>query len=308
MAKKSESSNSWHSIDQSSARISNSEVKKRRFTSWLRLVVISFSSFAFISILIISIYFLNKHFLPRALTPFSSSITDIHIQTNGVLTKNLIVPFLDLPKDSGILNIDIFALKQKLQTIPQVQSAVAEREFPNRLKITLTEHIPILKLIALNKKGQKEGLLISADGHVFKGHNYPSTFIKNLLYLKGVAPKRLANNQFKQMPFIPKIAELIKEAREKTPEIYTDWKFIIVDNSFELIQNNTENYYSYIKVLSFSGMEIIFAPKDFSMQLERLDAIITFANTQHLSQIERIDLSLDNQVAVKVARNSLNPN
>lgn len=287
------SENCWRMITQSGLKGVSPQSKKRRFFSRLKTLISFFGIGIFITALFFAVYFYKTHSPSTAFIPI---IKHVEIESDGVLMDSHLIRFINLPKDVHIMNVDIFHLKQRLESLAQVRSAVVERQFPDRLKIIIHEYHPILKVVAVDESGKHQGLLVSKEGHVFRGYGYSADNLKYLPYLTGINLRK-SGKSFKTILHMDYLYELIRCAQLESPQLYKSWKSI----SLEYCQNGNRTIGAFIKVKTRTMGEIIFAPKKFELQLNRLNSIVSYASKQKLATIERIDLSMGNQAAVKVA-------
>lgn len=284
--------NSWRAIAQSGSGLQGVTIhaKKRYFSLCLKTGLSFFCLGLLIVALIFAIYFFKNQALSITLP-----VKHIEIQTNGVLTTPLITSFLGLPKEIGIMSVDIFELQRRLESIEQIQEAIVERQFPDSIKITIREYLPIVKLICINESGKRQGLLVSKEGNVFKGYGYSKKKLQSLPYLTGIQLYK-KGNAFKKIDYMTYVDELLSCARLASPELFKYWKSI----SLEYCLYGNQDIGAFIKVRTKNLGEIIFAPEKFDLQLGRLNSIVSYASKQKLATIERIDLSLENQAVVKV--------
>jgi len=297
--KKSKSSTSWRNIKQSDSKPLSPQAKKRRWVNSFKLLALSFLVVISLIAIASSFYFLKKNIGGNSLSEYSQFLSHIEIETNGVLREAHIKPLLEVQENSSMMDLDIFAIKDKLESVAQIRSAVVERQFPNTLKVTLDEYQPILKIVAMNKKRKHEGYLLSSEGHIYKGYGYPKETIRNLLYITGVNLRRRGDNSFRSLPHLSAIAKFLEVTRNQAPHLYKQWRFL----SLEYFRQGPSSLGAFIKITTKKGIEIVFAPDKFSLQLKRLDAILNYASEQKLATIKSINLSLNNQVAVKIANN-----
>lgn len=303
MAKKNKSSTSetrwWNKISQTPSKSLSVEGKTKRNKLFLKA-----SAYAAVFVIALGVigagaYVINKHVLPTFLSPFSKGIKRIVVDSDGVLKDSHLLKILELHEDEPLMSLDIYELKNRLEQIAQVKSAVIERKFPSTLIISLKEHRPILKMVGYTEDGIKEGYLVSDEGEVFKGYGYSSEFLKQLIYLKGAQLRKRPEGTFYPIAELFTVNDLLSVARERMPHLYKRW----ADISIEYMRHGPQALGSFLKVRTKSGINIVFAPKAYMFQLERLDSILTYVSEQKLSTIERIDLSINGQVAVKIARN-----
>jgi len=297
MAKKNQktsfSENTWRKIEQSGLQSVSPQSKKRRSLMLLKAFIFIFGVSVFITLLVFSAVSFKKNSLSNVFAP---EIKYVDIESDGALTEVQLLPFLNLKKHISILNVDIFALKKRLETLEQVRNAVVERQFPDTLKILINEYKPIVKIIAIDERGKRQGLLVSENGHVFKAYGYSAKKLKHLPYLTGIRLIK-SHNSFKTIPHMDCLSELLRCAQLESPHLFKYWKSV----SLEYCQYGNTSLGAFIEVQTKNLGEIIFTPDKFGLQLNRLNSIVSYASKQKLATIERIDLSLDNQAAVKVA-------
>lgn len=291
----SSSNNSWRSITQSGIKGVSIHAKKR-------FIFLCFKSLLFFICFIIFVLTIGYviQFYRKNETSFTliAPVKNFEILSNGTLTDTLIIPFLNLPKNIGIMNVDIFELQKKLESLGQIKEASVERKFPDTIQITLSEYLPILKIVAVDNLGKRQGLLVSKEGQVFQGYGYSRKDLKKLPYLTGIQLYK-SGNSFKNIPNMICIHDLLSCAQIESPHLFKYWQSVSME--YCLYENN--NLGSFIKVKSKNLGEIIFAPEKFEMQLGRLNSIVSYASKEKLATIERIDLSLENQAVVKIMNN-----
>lgn len=230
------------------------------------------------------------------LTPASHPLREVIVETNGVLRESLLAKALQLPEKVDLLDIDIFELKEKIEDLGQVKSAMVERQLPDTLKITLVEHVPVLKVVHVDNHNRREGLLVARDGTVFKGFGYSKSFLQSLLYVEGVNIQKTAG-KYRPLRQVGLINELISLAQNEKPHLYKKWHSV----SFAYLDDALGPAGSFVKVKTKNYGDVIFSPQQYEVQLNRLDSIISYADERHLAHIERIDLSMQGQAAVQVA-------
>lgn len=286
------SDNSWRSIRQPGLKGVSIHAKKRFISLCLRSLLFFICFTILIIIVVFTINLYRKHSWSFTLI---SPVKHFEIQTNGVLTHSLLIPFLNLPKNIGIMNVDIFELQKRLESLAQIQEASVERRFPDTIKITLHEYMPIVKIVAMDELGKRQGLLVSKEGQVFRGFGYSPKKLKTLPYLTGIHLYKMGNS-FKNIPNMAFVNDLLLCAKLESPQLFKYWQSV----SLEYCQYGNNSLGAFIKVKTKNLGEIIFAPEKFEMQLERLNSIVSYASKEKLATIERIDLSLESQAVVKI--------
>lgn len=225
----------------------------------------------------------------------------VFFETDGVLDDPWLAQRLGLPPGISLMAVDIFALQAALLAEGQTRSVEVERVFPDALRIGIREHQPVLRLAARDRSGERRIYLVSDEGEVYTGHNYPAATLRSLPYLDGLVLRRADETRYQRLPQVPVLAQLIAEARERHPALFNQWT--VVDSRD--LGNDAAAPGALIRVRTRDYGEWIFAPRDFSRQLQRLELILSHARRQDLSDIQSIDLSFEEPVLATAA--SLTP-
>lgn len=99
------------------------------------------------------------------------ALKDIDFETNGLFTKQRVVEVTRIKKGATLFSLDPDFMKRELESLPEVVSAEVSRVMPNRLKVSITERIPVAHLYAsysnCMEKHQENNMLIGDDSVVF---------------------------------------------------------------------------------------------------------------------------------------------
>lgn len=295
--KKTTGVNSWKGINQGKRKALTPEMRKRRILQVTKSVGIGV---LIIAGLVLSVYTLVtiKNYLQRqALAGMARNVKDIEFESNGVMTLDNLANLVQLPYGRGLMEVNLMGLKKEVEEIGQIESAVVERRFPERLKIKIKENKPLVKLVARELDGTTKGYLVTAKGEVFQGYGFKRENIKDLPYIEGV---RLETIRGKITPLsnIKPVAELVDVTKKNKNYFYDEFRMI----SLEYLNNEAFSLGSFIKVKTKHIGELIFAPDDFLVQLNRLESILQYMSDEQLNNILRIDLSADSQAAVQLKK------
>ena len=294
---------SWRNILQSQSRKAVTPVaKKRRVQRFIKGLVSVFCGAFAVGGVALGIYYLSVK--PQIdWRPPSNPISQILFQTDGTLKRGWLREAVDIPRNRGILDIDIQQIKQRLEEEGQVRSATVERIFPNILKVSIHENVPILKVVILDQHKRRKQLLVAEDGTVYAGQGYSQATLKQLPYLSGVRLKRIAERDsetFAPIPGMEVVAELLEKARAQFPEFYGTWSRL----SCEYFDGRPDFPGAVIEVHSLTAGKVLFLPVDFDRQFERLEYVLEYAKKNRMRNLEYVDLSLNGQVALKYANAS----
>lgn len=262
--------------------------KLRAAWLWLRAVL----AFAALGGLGYGAYFLYQNaFIEDILGSKGAQIKRIEFKTDGLATAEWLKGRLKISPDTRLGEVNIFALKSALESLSQIESASVERAYPDALKITLTELKPFMKLFA-DVSGRRKIFIMSPDGRFFEPSCVPPEMIDAMPKLEGWTP-RFDGPVPQPCRFAPEIARFLGAAYAAMPDAARGWKRIDVSELGSLTL-------PLLKVSDASGMEIIFAPRDYKKQFDRLEYILRYQKENPLTEIKRIDLSIKGWAPVKI--------
>lgn len=118
---------------------------------------------------------------------------------NAVTFRAHLVPQMKSSLAASFLTVDLHQVKQLFESVPWVRHAVVQREFPNRLRVTLQEHEAVAWW---GESGS--GQLVNRDGEVFDASPDDSD---SLPVLAGPDPQSAAVWQLYQ-GLLPELARL----------------------------------------------------------------------------------------------------
>jgi cell division protein FtsQ len=195
----------------------------------------------------------------------NSPVREIVLQSDGPLDHAWVVQTLALPRGVDLMELDLYALRERLLATPQVRTAVLARKFPDKLAVTLEERMPVARVRATERDGQLRDYLVARDGFVFPGINFPADRIETLPYLDGITLKR-AGSGFAPIAGMETVSDLLGTARANTADIYARWRSV----SLERLSAD-----GVLLVRAADIPEITFGTRDdFLKQLAQLDLII----------------------------------
>lgn len=236
---------------------------------------------------------------PGRLTSVNESrpVEVVDLQTNGVLDEVWLQETLDLAPAAGLMELDLYELRERLTASGQVRTAVLVREFPATLKVTLEERSPVVRLQAKLDAPQPHTFFVAQDGTIYRGHGYATKLVRSLPWLGGVGLRREGDG-FVPLAGIDRLADLLSTARGSIPDIFASWRVV----SLERLAADGQ-----ILVQSSQVPEIIFGVReDFYSQIARLDLILDEIRHRTTAPLRSIDLSVG-AAQVPVALNQTAP-
>lgn len=242
---------------------------------------------------------------PAPLVPelASEPVKSIQLRTNGVIREATIWELIGGEGSTAepLDKIDIFALKGRLESIGQVRAAIIEKRYPSSLVVELDEYHPVAQIRAM-RDGTQTPLLVSREGVVFQGKDYPNTVVHALPFLN-LAPGmlRVRGDDYEDIPGMETVSELLDVTRVYQPRLYASWRVIDLTR----YDPSPSPVLSLITVRTSDRVEITFRPESFAEQLRRLDFILSQAASKSVPPLKAIDLSFSDPVVTVVDGGSI---
>ena len=255
---------------------------------WIRAVAL----IAIVGALGYGAYYLYENtFFEEIFSAKSGEVKRVEFKTDGLITAKWLADFVNIPKNAKLNEVDIFAIKNALTALPQVESAAVERAYPDAIKITLVEYKPFMKLFT-QVSGKQRIFIMTLGGKFFEPVCIPPEMIDAMPKLEGWKPV-FSGSSPADYKAAGKVAEFLEAAYKYAPQEARSWKRIDVSE----LESRT---LPLICVRTDSDMEIVFAPRDYKKQFERLEYILRYRKENPLTIIKRIDLSIKGWAPVKI--------
>ncbi|MFA5265458.1 MAG: FtsQ-type POTRA domain-containing protein [Opitutaceae bacterium] len=277
------SSRSWRDIPQEVQPRAMSKTGRRRQLLALAKVICGtaiMAGLAWACIELVSTIENNPRQLARAAQ--SGPVKDIVPVSDGVLDKQWVIRTLGLSKSDTLMELDLDKLQARLLASGQVKSAMIMKSFPSTLAVTLSERVPVARIMVQDASQEPSQYLVARDGVIFKGEGYDPALCDSLPWLDGV---RLSRNGGSIAPIegMAVVSELLAKAKYETEHLYSLFKVV----NLARLQSDGE-----IEVKAPECESVIFSTKeDFFKQLAWLDYIRDMVKPTPESPLARIDLS-----------------
>ncbi|MDX2186303.1 MAG: FtsQ-type POTRA domain-containing protein [Opitutaceae bacterium] len=266
---------SWRDIPQDIApRALSAEGRKRR--SWRTLRVVAWSLLGLASLAGgYEIYQTLQEDPSRLKAPVKATpVRAVSMRTDGVLDLAWVKEALALPPGADLMELDLFALRDRLVSHPQVRDAVVTRRFPDTVAVVLNERFPVARVMVQFKDAKPVPYCVARDGVLFEGVNQRKDFLDTLPYLEGVKIKRLAKG-LAPLEGMDTVADLLQAARTNAPGLYSKWRVV---NTAQLRADGI------LKIKTTDIPEVIFGTRDnFTRQLAFLDTVIDEVKARSIS-------------------------
>ncbi|MFP4259840.1 MAG: cell division protein FtsQ/DivIB [Opitutales bacterium] len=269
------------------------QARRRRLVRLFKGVGLLLLGGALVSGAVLGVRALKDRDEPIELNTPSSEIERLLFETDGVLPDSWLSQVIGLRRGMTMMEVDLRAMKAKLEAQPQVKVASVERVFPNALKIRLQEHEPVLRLAVSGPDGRTQQRIISRSGTVYEGVGYPKATLDRLPFAD---PYRHPDGGVTPIRGMDQVAELLAAARRKQPDFFRTWRVV----SLRHFSGDDDLPAQVIEIRSTRIERVLFsASKDFELQLDRLQVIFDFLAQRSDPSVKRVDLSLRGSAAVQ---------
>lgn len=220
------------------------------------------------------------------------ALKEISFETDGTLDESWLRDRISLPEGVSLLQMDIFELRELIESHPQVETCVVRRKFPDVLDIRITEQKPVLRIM-VRDGGRSQEYYVSRDGTIFPGIGLDRAKTRRMPFLTGLKLNERPEG-YVPIPGFRAVADLVTTASSGYPELFRMWR--IVDLS--LYDPDPGAAFSAIRVRGTGFDEALFGPADPSAQLLRLRDIMTLTKERGVEKLGRVDLRFDETVPV----------
>lgn len=219
----------------------------------------------------------------------AAPIRHVDFTTDGAINREWIIRTLDLPKNATLIGLDLYQLRTRLLVSGQVLTASLTRNFPDKLTVSLTERLPVARLMAQLGTESPHLLLAARDGVVFEGIGYDESTTGALPWLEGVKLIR-KDGVLQPIAGMVTVADLLSKARLEAEHLYRTWQAV----SLARLQTDGE-----IEVKTADIPRIIFGTREsFFPQLARLDLLLDTVRAQSAAPLKEINLAIGATVPV----------
>ncbi len=215
------------------------------------------------------------------------SLDALQFETDGVLSREWLLRTLRLDLQDAREGQDIFALKRRLESEGQVKGAVVEQIPGGPLRVRLEERRPVFRLALPGPDGQPQILLVAGDGAVYQGAGYAQARLRDLPFLADETVDVDALGRFKPLDGLYPMTHLVAEARKRYPRLARHWHSLRREGDLQ----DGLHPEVFIEVTTYAGGQLVFRPRGFVAQLQRLEEVLLQARPSGLRKGERLDLS-----------------
>jgi cell division septal protein FtsQ len=285
-AKKKKTGRDWTSLKKSCLRKPGSGIAWRRiFKIRLQNTALFLAAVMGIGFIVVGVSYFTSNPLDVNLAGPSGKVCSYEFQTDGTLDEDWLRKTLDISPEQSLMDLNLLALKQQLESTSQIITAQVQRRYPDVLRVTITERTPILKIYISHPEKGKQCLLVDGDGEVFEGVKQSDGFVNELPVLFG-GTLRATPDGYLPIEVVAKIKPLMDSARQSYLPLFRQWDRIRFDP-----YTGPDEEGGLIRVRSADAQEVIFSTEHAYMpQLQRLEYVLNHSRSQGWLPLEQIDL------------------
>jgi cell division protein FtsQ len=212
------------------------------------------------------------------------ALRKIEIEPRDRFGERLIRQAAGLEPGQNLWALNLRKITRDLETLPNVSSAKVERHFPDKLRITITERVPVVKIDGINLEiGTRDHFYLDRQGVVLKPREDEAP--PQLPEVVGLTDAELEPGKPLDCPSLSRAMDILDGIEHS--ELHTLIDVSRIDLSDPLS----------IRMETRQGMIITFRLDCIDQQLQRLVQIVNYPDFQ-LRQIHTVDLTPDINVPV----------
>ena len=212
----------------------------------------------------------------------SVGVKDIHVSGARILPAKDIVTLADVDRSQKLFDVDVNAIRRRIEASPYVESAAITRDIPGIVTIAVHERVPVVAVI-----GAKTVYL---DDSARVLPPVKTTQIFDLPVLTGAVPSDecVAGKRIHAAPVLRALA-LLDTARTFGDDLYHRISEVHINDDGSLICYTAE-----------SGIPIAFGQGGFALKLAKLDGFWKeFVVREGAPALEYVDLRFDDIVVAR---------
>jgi cell division protein FtsQ len=212
-------------------------------------------------------------------------VHEVLVRGNGIIPEREILDLAAVPKGQKLFEVDLFAVRARVQKNAFIRQVSVNRDLPDRITIDVDERVPVAA-VAVGRP-----LYLDADGFLLPHRR--SELIFDIPVLTGdvggqdmVPGRRLAS------PVIREALALLSMAQRYDDALYRRISEIHIDDAGDMTLYTAE-----------AGVRVLFGHGETPAKLAKFDAFWqTYVKHQGAAALEYIDLRFEDQVVVRWRR------
>lgn len=211
----------------------------------------------------------------------------ITFQTNGILTSQWLQQQLHISKKANLFYLNTPSICQKLSAYSQIKQVRIEKLYPDILKISIVERIPIAKIVVNIQNQKKLYLLDGEDGTFFSpiGDHHLAHLKPIILEVKWSSSQQTP--EFPKLPSPQNLHKFFEEIQKTAPDIWRSVAYIDLRNYCSSMKNPTPKIIFHTR----QNIDLIFSPLNPTKQILRIAFLLHSRLHNSLNIIKQIDIS-----------------
>ena len=229
-----------------------------------------------------------------ALLVRQDAMPDISISGNSSIPESVIRDIVVKRIGSELASINPFEIKAALEASGQIRSANLEKDFPNRLNVTIQERLPVVMLAAMDADNQLSFWAIDEEGVIYKPFDLKRMKALKLPFVEGLQIKEIEDG-VTQVEGIDKVHYLLQLLKKDAYEVFNDIR------SVSLLQyNHGEPELGAVIIMRGTQIKkLVFGVENFEYQIIKLIGVLSVAGKIQLSEKNVVDLSYSGDAIVR---------
>jgi len=217
------------------------------------------------------------------------ALHQIDVEPRDRFSTRLIRQAAGLEPGMNLWALNLHQIAHDLEGIPNVASARVERHFPDRLTITMTERVPVVKIEGLNIDiNSKETFYLDRDCYVIKPRaDEPPTRLPQVV---GLTDAEVEPGTKLERPILSSALQILDGINNSHLRTVIDVTRINLANPLAITMETHQ------------GLTITFRTDFIDQQLQRLQQIVDYADKQG-RPLQTVDLTPDVNVPITFAQN-----
>jgi cell division protein FtsQ len=217
-------------------------------------------------------------------------VGEVVVRGNAIVSEKEIVSLAAIPDNQKLFDVDLFAVRARVQKNPFIREVSVNRDVPRRIRIDVEERIPVAA-VAVDR-------LLYLDGEGFLLPHVRSEQIFDIPVLTGdVHGSGMVPGRQLFSPGIREALALLSLAKRFDDALYRRISEVHIGDDGEMILYTSE-----------AGIRVLFGRGEAPAKLAKLDAFWhTYVDHQGASSLEYIDLRFEDQVVVRWRRPLTDP-
>jgi len=217
------------------------------------------------------------------------ALHQIDVEPRDRFSPRLIRQAAGLEPGMNLWALNLHQIAHDLESIPNVASARVERHFPDRITITITERVPVVKIEGINiDLGTKETFYLDRGCVVLKPR--PDEAAPILPQVVGLTDAELEPNTKLDRSILTRSLQILDGIDHSELRTVIDVTRIDLSNPLAITMETHQ------------GLTIIFRTDFIDQQLQRLQQIVDYADKQG-RPLQTVDLTPDVNVPITFAQN-----